>query len=100
MRRGEGELEEPNPQIGLRRSQNPQVMAHEEGKELMSEDERAFRKAFYDMFEMVKVLYNERTTRLQGESSNQRKGNGGNGRKPTPPPPPSTPSTPPSSPPS
>lgn len=53
----------------------------------MLEDERTFRKVFYDMCEMVKMLYNERTTRLQGESSNQPKGNGGNGRKPPPSPP-------------
>jgi len=66
----------------------------------MSDDERYFRNDFYDMFEMLKVLHNERTTRLQGESSNQPKGNGGDGRKPSPPPPPSTPFTPPFSPPS
>jgi len=45
-------------------------MTHEEGQELMSEDERAFRKDFYDMSEMVKVLYNGRTARLYGEISN------------------------------
>ena len=45
----------------------------------MSEDERAFRKDLYDMFEMVKVLSEERTTRLQGESYNQQKGNVGDG---------------------
>ena len=62
----------------------------------MFEDERAFRKDFYDISKMVKVLYEERTTRLQGESSNQQKGNGGDGSKP--PPPPSPPSSPPSTP--
>lgn len=102
LRRGEGALEEPNPQIGSRRPQTPQVIAHEEGQgqEKMFEDERAFRKANFDMTEMVKMLYSERTTRLQGESSNQPKGNGGNGSKPPPPPPPSPPSIPPYSPPS
>ena len=65
----------------------------------MSEDEKASRKAFFDMTQMVKVLYEERNTRLQGESSNPLKGdkpskgdggdgaktpkgNGGNGNKP------------------
>ena len=46
LKRGGGVLEEPNPQIGSRRSQtleNPLVMAHEEGQELMSEYERDFR---------------------------------------------------------
>lgn len=74
-------------------------MAHEEGQgqNLMSWDERSFRKVFFDMTDMVKVLYNERTTRLQGESFNQPKGDCGNGRKPPNPSPPSTPSTPSSS---
>lgn len=48
---------------------------------------------------MVRVLYEERSTWLQGESSNQKKVNGGDGRKPPPPPPPSPPSSPPFSPP-
>lgn len=43
-------------------------MAHEEGYELMPEDEGYFIKDFYYMFEMVKVFCNERTTRFEGES--------------------------------
>ena len=62
-------------------------MAHEEGHGLMSEDERYFRKALYDMYGMVKALYNERTSRLQGEISNQQKCDGADGKKPPPPPP-------------
>jgi len=54
-------------------------------------------KALFDMDEMVKVLYDERTTWFQGESSNKKKGDGSNGSKPPPPPPPSPPSLPPSS---
>lgn len=92
LKRREGVLEELNPEISSRRSQtpkNPPVMAHEEGNDFLSEDERPFIKDFYDIqYEMVKVLYNERTTRLQGESSNQQKGNGGDGRKLPPSPPP------------
>ena len=59
----------------------------------MIEDEKTFRKAFFDMTEMVKVLYEERNTRLQGESSKPPKGEGslgggsGNGDKPPPSPP-------------
>lgn len=56
FKRGEGVLEEPNSQIGSRRSQNPKtppLMAHEEGKKLMYVNERDFRKAFYDMSEMM-----------------------------------------------
>lgn len=52
LRIGEGMLEDPDPQIGSRRSQSPQnppIMAHEEGQEMMFEDERDFRKDFYDM---------------------------------------------------
>ncbi len=51
----------------------------------MTEDEKTFRKAFFDMTEMVKVLYEERNTRLQGESSKPPKGEGslggGNGKR-------------------
>ena len=62
----------------------------------MSYDEKPFRKAFFYMTEMVKVLYGERNIRLQGERSRPPRGEGspggggnGNGDKP--------PSTPPSS---
>ena len=33
------------------------------------EEERVFRKAFLDMTEMVRVLYQERNERLEGEGS-------------------------------
>ena len=33
------------------------------------EDERVFRKAFLDMTEMVRVIYQERNERLEGEGS-------------------------------
>ena len=68
----------------------------------MTEDERAFRKTFFDMIEMVKVLYEERNLRMQGESYRPPRiegypggGGHGDGNKP-----PSTPpsSSPPSSP--
>ena len=52
-------------------------MAHEEGLEGMSEDERNFRKNFFEMSKMVKVTYQERNSRLQGESSKPPKGDGG-----------------------
>ena len=71
-------------------------MSHEGGNDNMTEDEKAFMKAFFDMIEMVKVLYEERNSRLQGEGSKPPKGKGslggrgnGSGDKP--------PSTPPSS---
>ena len=59
----------------------------------MTEDEKTIRKAFFDMTEMVKILYEERNIRLQGESSKPLKGEGssgggnGNGDKPPPSPP-------------
>ena len=69
----------------------------------MTEDERAFRKAFFDMSEMVKVLYEERILRMQGESSRHPRGEGspggeghGNGKKPPPTPPSSSPPSSPS----
>jgi hypothetical protein len=79
-------------------------MAHEESREIPTLEEETFRKAFYDMTKMVKVLFEERNARLQGESSNPPKGNedngdknpkenGGNGDTPPPSPPYSTYST-------
>ena len=47
----------------------------------MSEYEKALRKAFFDMTHMVKVLYEERNSRLQGESSKPSKGEGSLGGK-------------------
>jgi hypothetical protein len=79
-------------------------MAHEESHEIPTSEYETFRKYFYDMREMVKVLFEERSTRLQGEISNPprgnedigdktQKGNGGNGDTPPPSPPSSTSST-------
>lgn len=42
----------------------------------MSEYEKALRKYFFNMTHMVKVLYEERNSRLQGESSKPSKGEG------------------------
>jgi hypothetical protein len=72
-------------------------------KLLLQKDE-TFRKYFYDMTEMVKVLFEEINACLQGESSNppngnedsgdkNPKGNGGNGDTPPPSPPSYTSST-------
>lgn len=75
---GEGLVAETNPQVGSRKPHIPQasqVMAHEEGHMGMSEDERTFRKSFFEISEMVKVLFEERNTRLQGEGSNPPKCN-------------------------
>lgn len=60
-------LEEPKSEIGSRRSKtpkNPPIMAHEGQNDLMSKDDRDFRKDFYDKSKIVKVLYNESTTWL------------------------------------
>lgn len=51
-------------------------MSHEGGPDNMSEDEKDFRKEFFDVTHMVKVLYKERSTTLQGESSKPSKGEG------------------------
>jgi len=71
----------------------PEIMSHEGEPTNMTEDEKTFKKAFFDMTKMVKVLYEERNSRLQGESSKPPKGEGssgggnGNGDKPPPSPP-------------
>ena len=65
-------------------------MFHEGEPTNMTEDEKTFRKAFFNMIETVKVLYEERNMKLQGESSKPHKGEGssgggnGNGDKPPP----------------
>ena len=43
-------------------------MAHEESHETLTSEDETFRKVFYDMTEMVKVLFEEINARLQGES--------------------------------
>ena len=81
LKRGEGKLVE-SPVVGSRgrreRLPNYSTLAHpqvkfessvslyHEGEPIMIEDERAFRKAFFNMIEMVKVLYEERNVRMQG----------------------------------
>jgi hypothetical protein len=56
-------------------------MAHEESHGSLPSEEETFKKCFYDMTEMVKVLFEERNARLQCESSNPTKGNGYGGDK-------------------
>jgi hypothetical protein len=57
IHRGEGELVEENPLIGLRkRTSQSEKMASEEG---LSQDEKEFRKTFFAMSEMMKVLYED-----------------------------------------
>ena len=58
---------EPRSQIVSRRTNTPQasiVVAHEEGPEGMNEDENIFRKAFFEMSEMVKVFNEDRNSKL------------------------------------
>ena len=91
LKRGEGNLVVSSPQVrsSKRREQLPQsppqispqvapealeITSHEGELENMLEYEKDFRKSFFDMTKMVKVLYEERNTRLQGESSNPQKG--------------------------
>jgi hypothetical protein len=68
--RGEGELVEENLLIGLRnRTSQIERMASEEG---LSQDEKEFRKTFFAMSKMMKVLYDdylERKRPILGESS-------------------------------
>jgi hypothetical protein len=51
-------------------------MDHIGSQEHFSSEEETFRKAFFDIAEMVKVLFDERNERLQGESSNPPKDDG------------------------
>jgi hypothetical protein len=89
LTRGEGQLVEPIYQLSRRRTtQSSQAsrryspsMAHEESHETLSSKDETFKKYFYDMTDMVKVLFEERNARLQGERSNPPKGNGDSGDK-------------------
>jgi hypothetical protein len=93
MNHGEGELVEENPEIGSRkRTSQSEKMASEEG---LSHDEKEFRKTFFAMSEMMKVLYDdylERKRPILGESSKVKSEEGEDPPK-TPPSPPSSPST-------
>ena len=82
LKRGEGKLVE-SPAVGSRgrrarfpKSSTPEhtqievessVSMSHEGETTMTEEERAFKKASFDMTEMVKVLYEGRILRMQGE---------------------------------
>jgi hypothetical protein len=87
--RGEGQLVETSSQLSRRRTiKSPQAsrryspsMDLEESHGNIPSEEETFRKYFYYMTEMVKVLFEERNARLQGESSNPPKGNGDSGDK-------------------
>jgi hypothetical protein len=89
LTRGEGKLVEPSSQLSRRRTihsaQASRIhspsMSHEESHEIPTSEEETFIKDFYDMIEMVKVLYEERNARLQGEILNPPKGNEDNGDK-------------------
>lgn len=95
LNRGEGKLVE-GPEVGTktRRERLPQSpppvlpqiaveasasMSHEGEPTNMLEDENVFRKDFFDMKKMVKILHEERNTRLRGESSKPPKGEGSSG---------------------
>ena len=90
-----------SPPVVLEASES---MYHEEGNGNMTEDEKDFRKALFDMKNIIKVLYGERNTRLQGEMSRPPRVEGslgaignGNGDKPPYTPPSSSPPYSPSS---
>ena len=74
-RKRRGRLSQFPPQV------SPQVVheasvsiSHEGGVDNMLEDEKTLKKYFFDMTEMAKVLYEERNSRFQGESSKSSKG--------------------------
>jgi hypothetical protein len=57
LNHGEGDIVEENHEIGLRkRTSQSENMALEEG---LSHEEKEFRKTFFAMLEMMKVLYED-----------------------------------------
>jgi len=98
LKRGEGNLVGRGYQIGTRTRRAhlpqspPQVspkvvpkalvsMSHEGGLDNILKDETSFKKEFLDMTHMVKVHYEERNSRLKGESSKPSKGKNSSGGK-------------------
>ena len=82
LKRGERKLV-GSPEVGSRRRiarlpqlptpiqpqvvvETPEIMSHEGDPTNMTEDEKTFINDFFDMIEMVKVLYEEGNSRLQG----------------------------------
>ena len=63
----------PPPSSPHKEEEAPLSMSHREGEiheEIdPKEEEWVFRKAFLDMTEMVRILYQERNERLEGEGS-------------------------------
>jgi hypothetical protein len=87
--RGEGQLVEPSSHPSRRniissldasRRHSPS-MVHKESHEHIPTEDEDIRKAFMEMREMMKLLMEERNTRLQGEGSNPSKHKGDNGDK-------------------
>ena len=96
----------PPPSSPPKEAEAPLIIPHEEGEIheefYLNEEETMFRKAFLDMTEMVRIIYQERNERLEGEVSKlqkegqgssggqhdedkSKKGNGGNGGNGEPP---------------
>jgi len=72
-----------HPQVAEVVVESLEIMSHE-GEPIMIKDENTFRKDFFDMTEIIKVLYEERNRKMQGESSKPPNGEGflggGNGK--------------------
>jgi hypothetical protein len=93
MNHGEGELVEENHEIGSRkRTSQSENMESEEG---ISHEEKEFRKTFFAMSDMVKVLYDDYLDRKRPNLGEYSKVKSEEGEDPpqTPPSPPSSPST-------
>jgi hypothetical protein len=93
LNHGEGDLVEENHEIGLRkRTSQSENMASKEG---LSHDEKGFRKTFFSISEMMKVIYEDYLQRkrlILGEYSKV-KNEEGEDPPQIPPSPPSSPST-------
>jgi hypothetical protein len=74
LTRVEGQLVDPSSQLSrMRTIKSPQAsrryspsMSHEESHGTLPSEEENFRKSFYDMTEIIKVLFEERNARLHG----------------------------------
>ena len=73
LQRGEGELEEYNPEIGRRRVNQPSQMEEKEGGQSSELSVKDFQKLFLDMKAMVDELYAEKKKHKKGGSSKHKK---------------------------
>lgn len=94
IQRGEGKLEEYNPEIGKRRTNPPSQMEGKGGEE--GSEDKSIQKTLQNLETIVQVLVQEREDKMRRRAAHENKGKrlGGDHEPPKTPPSPSSPSSP------